>query len=98
MQEPNIGFRVKAPRNASLIRYDENKQACIVKCLDRRLSAVNPPEPFAWPDVAVIMIEDAGSVEKDRSTVTAGRYLVLRMHKRLGDPNIDKIAIERDAD
>lgn len=86
MHRPNIVFGIIAVCDTRLVGDDKNEKAAIVERFDGCLGAVDPTEPRDRTDVAVIMIEHAVAVEKDRRSAAPDGISCLALARSAGTP------------
>lgn len=82
IQAEDIVFRVKALCHAGLVGHHKNKKPSIVQHLD----SLRPPST-QWKratdlDIAIIMVENPITIEKDSGTTVPLRNLLLRIKNR----------------
>src|SRR5690606_6994845 len=59
MQRIDVGLAEPSARDARLVGDDEDEIACAIEAPDRGGRTGHPSEPFARPDVAVVVVEYA---------------------------------------
>jgi hypothetical protein len=81
VQIANMPFLVKPPRDSWLVGHDERMIPGVIDCFDGLLSSFYPPDFAGIENVAVILIEDAITIEKYCRTLQIS-------HARVGGDNV----------
>ena len=95
MERGQIAFRVQASGDARLVRHDKHKKARVVEQLYRFLCSFDPAEARTGADIAVIVVENAVTIEERRGPLSARRRLLLGSRIGCRRPDTDKITVKR---